>query len=210
MAFSDMTEKEKKAYAKVFDEKDELFSGTVTLNILDEDGYVRKIKGSQTDAVVHCEKAPEGVKLISCFNPTNPLFYLEIKGEQSHYLFGQVFCGLSKGSKLMEIGRIVPKKMSELNDEMEKNNGKGSAQLEMPFVKDLAKKLANIEVTSLEKKFKRTISGLVIGIPADAWKEIKEYRIRSYLQDKTWEGLKKAGDEEKKEDSEKTETKEES
>jgi len=91
---------------------------------------------------------------------------------------------------------------------MEKNNGVGSAQLEMPFVKDFTKKLANIEITSVEKKFKRNIAGLVIGIPSDAWKEIKEYRIRSYLQDKTWEGLKKAGDEEKKEDSEKTETKE--
>jgi len=203
-----MTDKEKKAYTKVFDEKDELFSGTVSLNILDEDGYVRKIKGSSVDAIVHCEKAPEGIKLISCFNPLNPLFHLEIKGEQSHYLFGQIFVGMSKGSKLMEIGRLVPKKMSELTDEMEKNNGVGTAQLEMPFVKDLAKKLANVEVSTVEKKFKRTISGLVVGIPADAWKEIKEYRIRSYLQDKTWEGLKKAGDEEKKEDGEKKEDKE--
>lgn len=198
-----MTEKEKKAYAKVFDEKDELFSGNLALNVLDEDGYVKKIKGSSASSVVHCEKAPEGVKLLSYFNPTNPLFHLEIKGEQNHYLFGQVFAGIGKGTPLMEIGRIVPKKMSELNEEMDKNNGVGAAQLEMVFVKDYCKKLANIEITSVEKRFKRTIASMVIGIPADSWKEIKEYRIRSYLQDKTWEGLKKAGDEEKKDDEKK-------
>lgn len=208
MAYASMTDKEKKAYDKVFDEKNELFSGTINLYVLDGDGYAKKTKGSAVEAVLHLEPAPEGVKLVAHFSSSNPLFYLQVKSDDSLYLFGTLNVGLGKASKLMEIGRFLPKRLSDLDNEIEASQTKtiGTAQMEMGFLKNFQDKLANVEIVVGDKRQTRgKLHRITVGIPTDAWKEIKEYRIRSYLQDKAWEGLKKGGEEDKKEGEEKTE-----
>jgi len=203
-----MTDKEKKAYDKVFDEKNELFSGTISLYVLDMDGYAKKTKGSSVEAVLHMEEAPEGVKLVAHFSSSNPLFYLQVKSDDQLYLFGTLSVGLGKSCKMMEIGRFQPKRLSDLDSEIDTSPGKntGTAQLELGFLKNFQDRLANVEIIVGDKRQTRgKLHRITVGIPTDAWKEIKEYRIRSYLQDKAWEGLKKSGEEDKKDGEDKNE-----
>lgn len=196
-------EKEKKQYEKAMDAKDETFCGSIKLCVIDQDGYQRKLKGNSVDAPLHIEHVNGQVRLTAYFTPQNPLFFLEFKNESEFYLYGQLWAGSDpSASKTNEIGRILPKSLAQIHKEADENNGKSCAQLEIPFLKNLGSRLADIELTTVENRFKVSLSSITINIPLESWTELKTYRLRFWSYNKLWEAFKKdvKDDEEKDKD----------
>jgi len=195
--------KKKKQYQEALDEKDESFCGQISLMVIDEDGYQRKLKGNSVEAALHIEHVSSHVRLTAFFSPQNPLFYLEFKNESNHFLFGQLWFGGDKVSKTNEIGRILPKPFDQVHKELSDNNGKAVAKLEIPFLTKMGERLADVELTTVEKRFKVTLQSVAISIPIESWMEMKKYRVQFWSQNKLWEAFKKPIEEEKEKDEEK-------
>eukprot|EP00397_Hematodinium_sp_SG-2012_P061882 GEMP01082660.1.p1 GENE.GEMP01082660.1~~GEMP01082660.1.p1 ORF type:complete len:206 (+),score=47.08 GEMP01082660.1:44-661(+) len=199
-----MTEKERKAYDKAMDLNDDTFCGFMALQTLDEDGYQKKTKGSSVEAPVHIEHVGNTVKITGYFTTPNPLFYLEIQNSDTQFVFGHVWFGGDKVSRTNEIGKIVPKSMALLDAERsdEKTKGVAKAELQLAYIRDSTTRLCAVELNTVEKKFKTTLTKAVMTIPKDAWLELKAYRLKFWQQNKSWEAFKKGDDEDEKKKTE--------
>ena len=83
-----MAKKEEEELKKFIDEGDERFTGFVQLQILDQDGYSRKVKGSCIEGPVFLTKR-DGLVILETQFPSDPLFFLQIEDREGMHLFGQ-------------------------------------------------------------------------------------------------------------------------
>jgi len=193
------TAKEKKAYANACDSQDETFCGQIALQTVDKDGYGKRTKGCSLTALTHLKREGDFVKFEAFFAADNKLFYHEINSRDDEYIFGTLWHGPDKPNVTSEIGKIVPKDMKSLNEELEKNNGICQAKLQLSNIRDSTERLCDIQIQTVTKKFLTKVVKITIAMPVAIWLESKTYRLRFFAQTKMWEAFKKGddGDEEK-------------
>lgn len=192
---------DKKAEKKVFDENDEAFCGYCSLMTLDQDGIACRTKGSTVKAPVQIVSAPgaDPVQLEAHFLPTNPLFYLELRGEEQFYLWGQWWMDGPKHSESGQICTMVPMRMKDCLKEQDKtaNAFKGHAHCEV--IKAGAKRLLEVDFATEERKLKVKMARVTLAIPRAAWTEFKEHRVRLWKASKNLAGQEKEDDKKEEE-----------
>mmetsp|Transcript_4893 Transcript_4893/g.9964 ORF Transcript_4893/g.9964 Transcript_4893/m.9964 type:complete len:210 (+) Transcript_4893:68-697(+) len=198
-----------KAAAKVLDEKDEAFIGFCNVQLLDQDGIGMKTKGSSIQAPLHMvsEAGAGTVVLEALFEPSDPLFYLEVRCEEQYFLMAQMWLDGAKYSEDKALCSMIPVKTMDIKKQMEKTgtaNFEGKAQI--PVIRNWTKRLCKVTGATEEKKFTTKLSGLRVEIPRDAWMEYKQYRVRLWQSGKNWAGQgDKEDDKDKKKDGEEKE-----
>lgn len=194
-----LTEKEKKAEAKIFDAEDAGFCGFVRLHIVDQDGLARVTKGTNAEGVLHLEKSGDGCKLVAKF-PLNPLYFLEIPNEQSLYFYGNLWYGDAKKTSTNEIGKVIPANCKDINTQIDKTKdgkkGTGEVNVFVPFFKDSLNRNLKMKLLTHEERFCTKVVGVEVAFTKAEWEEWKQYRIRFFRQSQAWAGA--AGEDEDK------------
>lgn len=205
----------KEAAEKVLDEKDEAFICHCSFQILDRDGIGIKTKGSSVGAPVHMVSEPgaDPVVLKACFEPNDPLFYLELRNEEQFYLFGQLWLDSAKHSEDKAFCTLTPIMTQAIHKAMEKNGVQTfAAQALCPYIKDCTSRPIKVTGSIVEKKFTTKLASMTLEVPRESWMEFKNYRVRIWKVGKNWAGAgddkKKDDDKEKKEGEEEGEKKE--
>jgi len=195
---------EKKAEKRVFDEVDEAFCGFVELWTLDQDGISGRTLGSSVKAPVHIVSPPEAAMVVmeAQFLAINPLFYLELRNEETYYLWGQWWMDGPSHSASKDIAALVPVRMQDCHKSMEKTPNEFKAQAMCDFLRNSTTRLLDVQCTTMEKKFKTKLTKITLTMPREAWLEYKSYRVR------VWKASKLMAAQEKEEDK-KDEKKEE-
>lgn len=197
-------EKEVEAMEKIFDKEDEMFCGFCAFNVIDQDGYSKMIKGCNVEGALFVERAGGNVVISASFTP-KPHGYLSIQSDQELYINGSLWYGAEKKSPTNLIGRIIPKKMEVIKNEMDKGNGSTfEARVEMPFLKGAAKRLQKITFETVEERFLTKVSGLKIELSEADWTEWKNYKVRFWRLGKAaGASTEGGGDDEDKKDEKK-------
>lgn len=192
------TEKDKKAEAKIIDETDENFCGFIGLQLVDQDGYPRVIKGSQMGAPLQLRRKDGKVVLEAHFTP-NPLYYLHVLREPQLFLTGELWYGEAKKSPTNLIGKLVPKSSSQLVEVMEKcKTEEFTVKLEVPFLANAPSRLLPLVVGTKDEKFCTKVIYARAEFSEKDWAEWKAYRLQFWRVHKAW-GSNGGDDEEKKE-----------
>eukprot|EP00429_Kryptoperidinium_foliaceum_P083267 CAMPEP_0176216888 /NCGR_PEP_ID=MMETSP0121_2-20121125/17415_1 /TAXON_ID=160619 /ORGANISM="Kryptoperidinium foliaceum, Strain CCMP 1326" /LENGTH=227 /DNA_ID=CAMNT_0017556013 /DNA_START=59 /DNA_END=739 /DNA_ORIENTATION=- len=200
-------EKSKKAELKVLDENDEAFCGYCSIQTLDQDGISGRTLGSHVKAPAQIVSAPgaDPVVFEAVFNPSNPLFFLELRNEEQFYLWGQWWMDGPKHSEASQICSLVPIRMVDCHKQMDSSPGEFKAQAHCEVLRSSTTRLLPVALQTEEKKFKTKLSKVTFSMPRDAWMEFKQYRVRLWKAGNNWKGVEKDEDEDKKKDEEKKE-----
>jgi len=194
----------------IMNEDDSFFCGFVKLQILDQDAYLRGVKGSEVAAPMHLKREGGKVFLEAQF-AGSPLYYLEVQRQADYYLSGQMWYGDAKASPTNAIGKVVPKSCEQIVTTMEKTNtNEFTLKVEVPFLRNSADRLVPLKFVTREERFLTKVSKCSLELSEADWKEWKEYRLRFWRASKAW-GLsgQEGGDDDdkKKDDKEKDEEK---
>jgi len=195
----------KKAEKKVFDEADEAFCGYVSLQALDQDGISGRTIGSSVTAPVHIVSAPgdDVVLMEAHFLATNPLFFLELRNEEQFYLWGQWWMDGPSHAANKEICTLVPIRMQECHKQQEKTPNEFKAAAMCDFLRNSTSRLLDVQLTTVEKKFKTKLTKVTLAMPREAWMEYKAYRVRLWKASKAMQGQEKEDKKDEKKDEEK-------
>jgi len=174
---------------KFMDEGDESFTGFCCLQILDQDGYPRKTRGSAIEAPLFFEAkgGAAGAVVLEAEFAADPLFYLQVANEEGVYLYGQWWTGAGGWCRTNQIGAIIPKETNKAHSEI---GDKGSfvADVEIPFLQNAGDKLAKATFSVKEQRFVTKVVKVSLEIPADHWQELKRYRSKLWQSWKVWGG----------------------
>eukprot|EP00927_Polykrikos_kofoidii_P077493 TRINITY_DN7442_c0_g1_i1.p1 TRINITY_DN7442_c0_g1~~TRINITY_DN7442_c0_g1_i1.p1 ORF type:complete len:229 (-),score=57.45 TRINITY_DN7442_c0_g1_i1:169-789(-) len=192
---------------KFVDDEDRNFTGFLSLQVLDQDGYAKKTKGSSLEAPLFYSKQTGVVRLEAEF-PADPLFFLGVPQTDNTYLFGQWWMGPGGWARTNQIGMSIPTLATKIHRDMEEEGVKTfTMRVEIPFLKGSDQKLVTATVTTADKKFVTKVTKVTLEIPEAHWKEMKEYRSKLWQSWKVWSGKdeneKKKKDDEKKDDEKK-------
>jgi hypothetical protein len=183
---------------KVLDESNENACGFCALQVLDQDGYVKKTKGSQIEAPFHVTTTADSILLEAQF-PLSPLFFLQLLNEEGNFIFGRWWLGDAKWSRTNQLCSLIPKDVQVLH---RGDISEFVVDAEIPFIKDAPSRLAKVAFSTKEQKFVTKVTKVVVTIPKDAWDEWKQYRMKLWRSSKTWAGEDK---DEKEDDKDKKE-----
>jgi len=169
---------EAKATSKFMDEEDQNFCGYMNLMIVDSDGYAKKTKGMDIKGPVYMTS--DGAKgdpvVLETEFTLNPLFYLQVPGEEDLMMFGQWWIG-EKPSPLTTIGSVIPKSTQLALADMEKSGTtEFSMDVEMPLLKGAPSRLVKATISTKEQKFITKVIKAKLEVPRASWKEWKQHR----------------------------------
>lgn len=191
----------KEAAAKVLDAKDEAFICFCSLQTLDRDGIGTKTKGSSVNAPVQLisDEGADPVVMEACFDPKDPLFYLELRNEDQFYLYGQFWMDSASHSEEKVFCKLTPELTLSMHKAMEKSSTQ-SAQMSAicPFLRNSTSRPVKASVTTVEKKFTTKLAGIKLEIARKDWEEFKAYRVRLWKAGKNWAGAEDKKDEKDK------------
>lgn len=181
-----LTENEQLAYDRALDVNDDCFCGIATLHSVDSDGHPKMLKGSHIEANLYIERDVQNncVQLTAELPALNPLFYFEIRQDES-FLIGN----LRFGGDDIEIGKIIPADSHDLHKELEKT-GEMKASLQLNGVRQSAKKLCEVQVSTSVYKLKTVVTQLQVSIPMECWDELKVHRLKWWRQKKNLDQVK--------------------
>jgi len=198
-------EKQEKIEKKILDEADENFCGFIGLQIVDQDGHPKMVKGSGGGGPLFIERVGGMVHITSYFTP-NPLKYTAIERDTGLYLTGELAYGEPKVSPTNMIGRLVPVSCGKLTTELEKSSTADvDVQVELPFLKNCATRLATLTVATKEEKFVTKIVGTTLKLSEADWMEWKKYKLSFFRLSKAGTPPSGGDDKEEKKDEEKKE-----
>jgi hypothetical protein len=210
-------EKEKKAEAKskkkVLDENDESFCGFVGLQIVDSDGYAKKVKGMDIKGPLFMvsDGATGDPVVLEAEFAMNPLFYIQVPNDESLLMFGQWWIG-EKQSTLGTIGTAIPKSCQTALKDMEKSSSTDfTIDVEMPLLKGAPTRLVKAQITTKEQKFITKVVKVKLEVPRASWQEWKEHRYRftQFAKNQSGKSAGGGGGDDEKEDEKKEEAKKE-
>eukprot|EP00747_Dinoflagellata_sp_TGD_P190177 gnl/TRDRNA2_/TRDRNA2_51455_c0_seq1.p1 gnl/TRDRNA2_/TRDRNA2_51455_c0~~gnl/TRDRNA2_/TRDRNA2_51455_c0_seq1.p1 ORF type:complete len:219 (+),score=71.22 gnl/TRDRNA2_/TRDRNA2_51455_c0_seq1:42-659(+) len=191
---------------KVLDEADEFVCGFCALQILDQDGYVKKTKGSSIEAPLHLVPGADGddsVTLEALF-PANPLFFLQITNEEGNYLFGRWWLGEAKWSRTNQVVTLIPKDTQAIHKQLDDEGTKTfTADSEMPFLRNAPANLIKVSFETKEQRFVTKLVSAKLQIPKAKWHEWKQYRLKLWKSSKSWGAEDKDPKDDEKEKEEK-------
>lgn len=196
MAAAELTDGAK----KVIDETDEYVCGFVALQVLDQDGYVKKQKGSQIEAPLHLASTEGDFVVLQADFAVNPLFYLQLTSEEGQYLYGRWWLGDAKWSRTNQICTLIPKLTQDVHKVLDTGTTEFTADAEMAFLKGAPSRLLQVKLGTKEQRFVTKLISASVQIPKAAWAEWKQYRLKLWRSSKSWAGEDKSGkDDEEKE-----------
>eukprot|EP00746_Dinoflagellata_sp_MGD_P161351 gnl/MRDRNA2_/MRDRNA2_88452_c0_seq1.p1 gnl/MRDRNA2_/MRDRNA2_88452_c0~~gnl/MRDRNA2_/MRDRNA2_88452_c0_seq1.p1 ORF type:complete len:211 (+),score=55.76 gnl/MRDRNA2_/MRDRNA2_88452_c0_seq1:66-698(+) len=191
-----------KALKKFLDEADEKFCGFCSLQLVDQDGYSRKTKGSNIEAPIQMVKGDGGsLKMVAEFSNNNPLFYVEVPNQDEIFMFGQIWYGSGSWGRTSQIMNFIPKECKKLHSQMEKE-GKAAftVDAEVPFITDAPSRLLKTTFETVEQRFITKVCRVTVEVPVEVWKEWKSYRSRMFQSWKSWSGKDENEKKKKKDD----------
>eukprot|EP00927_Polykrikos_kofoidii_P034510 TRINITY_DN29272_c0_g1_i1.p1 TRINITY_DN29272_c0_g1~~TRINITY_DN29272_c0_g1_i1.p1 ORF type:complete len:208 (-),score=58.89 TRINITY_DN29272_c0_g1_i1:151-774(-) len=193
---------------KFVDEEDSNFTGFLCLQVVDQDGYPKKTKGSMLEAPLFLSKQ-NGVVVLEAEFPADPLFFLGVPEGDNAYLFGQWWLGPGGWARTNQIGTTIPALGTKISSDIEKDGGgKFPIQVEIPLLQGSDKKMVTATISTTQIRFVTKVTKAVLEIPDAHWKEMKEYRSKLWQSWKVWSGKdeneKKKKDDEKKDDDKKS------
>jgi len=198
-----MTEKElTKGAKRLLDENDENVCGFCSLQLLDQDGYGKKTKGSSSQVPFHLASTEGDVVVLEAVFPMSALFFLQIPGEEGNYLFGRWWLG-EKWSTNSQICELVVKDCQSIQRSLDGDKTEFSMDAQMPFLRGSDTRLIKVNLTIKEQRFVTKVARATVHVPKAAWLEWKQYRLKLWRMSKVWGGEDKdeeKKDEEKKED----------
>eukprot|EP00747_Dinoflagellata_sp_TGD_P163078 gnl/TRDRNA2_/TRDRNA2_181394_c0_seq1.p1 gnl/TRDRNA2_/TRDRNA2_181394_c0~~gnl/TRDRNA2_/TRDRNA2_181394_c0_seq1.p1 ORF type:complete len:199 (+),score=59.43 gnl/TRDRNA2_/TRDRNA2_181394_c0_seq1:71-667(+) len=185
---------------KFLDKNDEKFVGFCCLQVLDQDGYAKKTKGSCIEAPLHLDRTGNVVTLRAEF-PADPLFYLAVRNEENTYVFGQWWFGPGSWCRTNQICALVPKDSQAIHKALEQSdNHTFVADAEVPFLQQASSRLMKVSFVTKEVKFLTKVTSATLELPEEAWTEVKRYRSRLWQSWKVWSGKDEKEKEKKKDD----------
>mmetsp|Transcript_16169 Transcript_16169/g.26227 ORF Transcript_16169/g.26227 Transcript_16169/m.26227 type:complete len:197 (+) Transcript_16169:29-619(+) len=187
---------------KVLDEKDEYTCGFCALQILDQDGYVKKQKGSQLEAPFHVTSTEGGMVTLEAQFSLNPLFFLQLLNEEGNFLFGRWWLGDAKWTRTNQICNLIPKDVQLLH---QGEVAQFTVDAEIPFLQNAPSNLAKVSFETKEQRFVTKVTKASVQIPQEKWMEWKQYRLKLWRSSKSWSGEDKADDDKDKDKEEKAE-----
>eukprot|EP00401_Gymnodinium_catenatum_P056637 CAMPEP_0117502692 /NCGR_PEP_ID=MMETSP0784-20121206/23942_1 /TAXON_ID=39447 /ORGANISM="" /LENGTH=200 /DNA_ID=CAMNT_0005297979 /DNA_START=85 /DNA_END=687 /DNA_ORIENTATION=- len=197
MAEKELTEGAK----KVLDEANEFVCGFCSLQILDQDGYVKKQKGSNIEAPLHFQSADGDSVVLEAVFPLSPLFFLQITNEEGNFLFGRCWIGEGSWSRTGQLCTLIPKDTQSIANKLE--GAEFMVDAEMPFLQNSTTRLLKVKVGVKEQRFVTKVVSCTLSIPKADWLEWKQYRLKLWRSSKSWAGVDKNEEKEKKEKEEK-------
>jgi len=196
--------KEARGMVKLMDEKDEMFCGFCSFNVIDQDGYPKMIKGcALADTPLYIDREGGKVILTASFAP-KPHGYLEIQRDNQLYVSGSIWYGESKKSSINCIGKLIPKQMEIVSKEMEKSGSTTfECKLELPFLKNAPKRLATVVFDTVEERFLTKISSFRVELTEADWTEWKQHKVKFWRINKAQGGATEEDDKDEKKDEKK-------
>mmetsp|Transcript_2838 Transcript_2838/g.5821 ORF Transcript_2838/g.5821 Transcript_2838/m.5821 type:complete len:199 (-) Transcript_2838:145-741(-) len=196
-----MAEKElTKGAKRLLDEGDENVCGFCSLQLLDQDGYAKKTKGSNIQVPFHLASAEGDMVILEAVFPMNQLFFLQIPGEEGNHLFGRWWLG-EKWSTNSQICELVVKDCQSIHKSLDGDKKDFTLDAQVPFLRESDTRLVKVNVTIKEQRFVTKVARASLQIPKSAWLEWKQYRLKLWRMSKVWGGEDK--DDEKKEEDKK-------
>eukprot|EP00421_Protoceratium_reticulatum_P018687 CAMPEP_0168380460 /NCGR_PEP_ID=MMETSP0228-20121227/12371_1 /TAXON_ID=133427 /ORGANISM="Protoceratium reticulatum, Strain CCCM 535 (=CCMP 1889)" /LENGTH=202 /DNA_ID=CAMNT_0008393525 /DNA_START=44 /DNA_END=652 /DNA_ORIENTATION=+ len=198
-----MTEKElTKGAKRLLDEDDEYVCGFCSLQLLDQDGYAKKTKGSSIQVPFHLASADGDMVVLEAVFPMSQLFFLQIPGEEGNYLFGRWWIG-ERWSTNSQICELVVKDCQAIHKSLDGDARGGStfsADAHMPFLRDCDARPVKVSYATKEQRFVTKVARATLQIPRASWLEWKQYRLKLWRVSKVWGGEDKNDDEKKEEE----------
>jgi len=204
-----MAEKEfTKGAKRVLDEGDEYVAGFMSLQIIDQDGYTKKTKGSAIESPWHLRKDGDNYVLHSVF-PANHIFHQCIPSEPDHFLYGKWWLG-EKAGKTTDIAELVEKDCPGIHKQLDGDKKDFEVEVRIPFLPDSNKKenMVMAKFVTKEQRFVTKVTDCYLTIPKAQWEGWKSYRLKLWRLNKAWgaddkddkeeKDEKKEGEEEKK------------
>mmetsp|Transcript_41151 Transcript_41151/g.94658 ORF Transcript_41151/g.94658 Transcript_41151/m.94658 type:complete len:213 (-) Transcript_41151:85-723(-) len=194
-----------KGAKRVLDEENQYVAGFMSLAILDQDGYARKTKGSQTEAPFHLRIDGDNYILESVFR-TDPVFHqcIPSETEQVLYLMGKWWMG-EKHSATSEIAQLVLKECPAIHKQLDGDKKDFTVECMIPFLPEADKKenLVTATFTTKEQRFVTKVTKCSIVIPKAKWDAWRLFRLKLWRVSKAFGGNDEEDkDKDKKEDGE--------
>mmetsp|Transcript_24367 Transcript_24367/g.44719 ORF Transcript_24367/g.44719 Transcript_24367/m.44719 type:complete len:212 (+) Transcript_24367:85-720(+) len=196
-----MSDKEfSKGAKRVLDDESQYVAGFMSLAILDQDGYARKLKGSQSEAPFHLRMDGDNYILESVFR-TDPIFHQEIPAEKEFYIMGKWWMG-EKHSATTEIAQLIVKDLGSIHKQLDGDKKDFTLECMIPFLPNADQKenLVMATFTTKEQRFVTKVTKCSIVIPKAKWDAWRLFRLKLWRISKAW-----GGNEEDKEDKDKKE-----
>eukprot|EP00416_Gambierdiscus_australes_P045106 CAMPEP_0171106120 /NCGR_PEP_ID=MMETSP0766_2-20121228/64090_1 /TAXON_ID=439317 /ORGANISM="Gambierdiscus australes, Strain CAWD 149" /LENGTH=198 /DNA_ID=CAMNT_0011567129 /DNA_START=82 /DNA_END=678 /DNA_ORIENTATION=- len=198
-----MSEKElTKGAKRLLDEEDENVCGFCSLQLLDQDGYTKKTKGSNIQVPFHHASSEGDMIVLESVFPMNQLFYLQIPSEEGNNIYGRWWLG-EKWSTNSQICELVVKDCVAIHKSLDGDKKDFILDAQVPFLRDSDTRLVKVNVTVKEQRFVTKVARVTLQIPKAAWLEWKQYRLKLWRTSKMWGGEDK--DDEKKDEEKKDE-----
>eukprot|EP00414_Alexandrium_minutum_P006874 CAMPEP_0113839202 /NCGR_PEP_ID=MMETSP0328-20130328/10952_1 /TAXON_ID=39455 /ORGANISM="Alexandrium minutum" /LENGTH=198 /DNA_ID=CAMNT_0000807797 /DNA_START=96 /DNA_END=692 /DNA_ORIENTATION=- /assembly_acc=CAM_ASM_000350 len=198
-----MAEKElTKGAKRLLDENDEYVCGFCSLQLLDQDGYGKKTKGSSIQVPFHLASSDGDMIVLESVFPMNQLFYLQLPSEEGFNLFGRWWLG-EKWSTNTQICELVVKDCQAIHKALDGDKKEFTVDAQVPFLRESDTRLIKVNITIKEQRFVTKVARASVQIPKASWLEWKQYRLKLWRMSKVWGGEDKDDekkDEEKKDD----------
>jgi len=181
-----------KVSTKILDENDELACGFCSFCILDQDGYVKKTKGSSIEAPWHLASSDADAVVLQADLPADMLFFLQISNEDNLYFYGEWWLADPAKNKHNGICNLIPKECKLIHKSLDGDRNDFEVQAQMPLIK-------GVKVKTKEQKFVTKCIQAELRVPKAQWIEWKESRLVLWRAGKSWKG-EGAGDDDKKDE----------
>eukprot|EP00927_Polykrikos_kofoidii_P008982 TRINITY_DN1373_c0_g1_i1.p1 TRINITY_DN1373_c0_g1~~TRINITY_DN1373_c0_g1_i1.p1 ORF type:complete len:204 (-),score=53.45 TRINITY_DN1373_c0_g1_i1:217-828(-) len=180
---------------KMMDESNELVCGFCSLQILDQDGYARKQKGSSIEGTLHLKSTEGDSVVLEAMFPLSPLFFLQISSEEGQFIFGRWWIGDANWSRSNQLCTLIPHDCQSISNKLD--GAEFTLDAEVPFLQNAPSRLVKVKFGVKEQRFVTKVISAEVQIPKASWEEWKEYRLKMWRRSKSWAGEDKNKDEDK-------------
>merc|ERR1712127_264162 len=120
-----------------------------SLQLLDQDGYAKKTKGSSIQVPFHLASTEGDMVVLEAVFPMNQLFFLQIPGEEGNYLFGRWWVG-ERYSTNSQICELVVKDCQAIHKSLDGDKKEVVLDAQVPFLKDADTRPVKVNITIKE------------------------------------------------------------
>eukprot|EP00933_Yihiella_yeosuensis_P057976 TRINITY_DN5812_c0_g1_i6.p1 TRINITY_DN5812_c0_g1~~TRINITY_DN5812_c0_g1_i6.p1 ORF type:complete len:253 (+),score=51.65 TRINITY_DN5812_c0_g1_i6:63-761(+) len=180
----------------VVDVEDVEGCGFCALHILDADAQVKRTKGFNVEAPWHFSVSEDSTKVYvkASFVAKNPLFFLQLSGDEDEYLAGCWWAGGAIEEPRGVLCILEPRSCQELLKEMETNE---SEVVEIDASLPLCSRHSTGAKVRISTESQRLapprVSSVELEISAASWLEWKAYRRKLRAADKVWPSKTQGG-----------------